>query len=314
MPEEFNNCEAPIEMAFDVADKSGQVKFLGLSQRPDESDDESDEELAGLFDWTCQACGAANQDSVVLKPQQTFFATWTCSHCARVTFVRFRAWTVAEWIVQHTMAVADKVMNAPAKDRQAVACGAGRGKRPGYGRQRVLVWLAVLGLAVVLLLSVLDMRRVSKSSAALQTSVKSVLFGTGKKQSRATPSDRIVGYWISEAKDHVMCFSPIDPVLHEGAYAVVRRGDAQPAAVQFKVVHEDTGGEELVIRKEKAGTDRVAVTQKEKGVEITYRVQREPADVTFNVAKDGKSMTRVELRNGEPVTMVYFNAGDSDNP
>ena len=316
MPEELNNCDVSIEVGFDAASTSGQMKFLGLTPGPDESDDESDSELddalAGLFDWTCQACGAANHDRVVLKPEQAFFARWTCSRCSRVTLVRFRAWTVAEWIVQHTVAVTDKGMNAPAGDQGAVACVAGHGRQPGYGRQRVLVWLAVLGLAVIVLLSLLDMRRVSKSSAALQTSVKSVLFGTGQKQSQATPSDRIVGYWISEAKDHVMCFSPIDPVLREGAYAIVRRGDQQPDTVQFKVVHEDAAGEELVVRKQKTGGERVTV--KQKGAEITYRPQAESSEVTFNVAKDGKSMTRVEIRDGEPVTMVYFNAGDPDDP
>jgi len=318
MPEELSHGDVPIEMVFDVADTCGQMKFLGLSQRPDplddDSDDESDDELAGLFDWACRACGAANQDSVMLRPQETFYATLTCSHCSRVTLVRFVARSVAEWVVQHTIAMSGKVMNALAKDQSAVACTTGHGRQSGYSRQRVLLWLVVLGLAIIVLLTALNTRRVSKSSAALQTSVTSVLFGGGQKKSQATPSDRIVGYWISESKDHVVCFTPIDPTQREGAYAIVWPGGRQPDTVRFKVIQEDAAGEQLVVRKEKSGSEKVAVTQKEKGIEITYRVQTEPADVTFNVAKDGKSMTRVELRNGVPVTTIYLNAGDSDNP
>jgi len=308
MPEELNNCEVPIEVVFDAADTSGWVRFLGLSRKPETLD----REPTGLFDWTCQACGSANQDSVMLKPHQPFSAEWTCDHCSRVTFVSFHARTVAEWIVLHTMAVASSVMYPRLEDRQAAVCGAGCGKHRGYSTGRVLVWLAVATLTIVVALSALDMRRVSKSSAALHTSVKSVLFGTAQKQSKETPSGRIVGYWISESQNHVMCFSPIDPVSREGAYAVVWRGGRQPDTVQFKIVHEDTAGEELVIRKEQGGHDKL--TGDQQGAEVTRRLQSEPMEATFNVAKNGKSMTRVEIYNGEPVTLVYFNASDSDEP
>ena len=312
MLEELNDCEVPIEVVFDVADTSGQIRFLGLSQTPEAPDEDPDDELVGLFQWTCQACGATHQDRVMLKPQQMFSSQWTCNHCSRVTQVRFHARTVAEWIVQHTMAVAGRAMNAPTEDRPVSVCRAGHGKQSGYSRQRILVWVAVTALAVLVGMSALDMRRVSKSSAALQTSVTSVLFGTAQKKAQATPSDRIVGYWISEAQDHVMCFTPIDPPSREGAYAVVRRGGKQPDTVRFKVVHEDTAGEELVIRKGQAGSDKV--TSQQKGTEVMGRQQSDSAEVTFNVAKDGKSMTRVEIRGGQPATTTYFNAGDSDEP
>ena len=305
---EPNNYDIPMELIFDITRRSGQMKFLGLSEKADESDND----LTGLFDWTCQACNTANRDTVAVKPQQVFIAKWTCSRCSRVTLVRFRARAVAEWIAQHTLAVTGKSMDAPPEDPLAVACVAACGKRLQHRRRIVLSWVAVPVLAVILLLALPDMRRVRNSSASPWASANSATCGRGHESALATPSARMVGYWISERRDHVVHFSPVDPVLRTGTYVVVYRGDQQGKAVQFKVLHEETAGEQLVIRKENASDERFVV--KHRGDEIAYRVQSEAAEVTFNVAKDGKSMTRLEILDGEPVMTVYYSAGDTGNP
>lgn len=306
MPHEQSNYDVPIELVFDITKSSGQMKFLGLSQKPNESDNE----LVGLFDWTCQACGTVSRDIVVLKRHQVFFARWTCSSCLRVTLVRFRARAVAEWITQHTAAVTGKPIDARDQDNRGAICVVCCGKHP-HGTQIAFAWIAVPALAVIILLGLLDMRRVRNSSAAPQASEDSTSSGTRQEQSPRTPSARIVGYWVSASKDHVMHFGPVDPVLREGAYIIVHRGGKQPESVRFKVVHEDTAGEQFVIRKEKTGGETLVIQQK--GAEIAYRLQSEAAEVTLNVAQDGKSMTRVEIRDGEPTMTVYSNAGETAN-
>jgi hypothetical protein len=210
------------------------------------------------------------------------------------------------------MGVTGKTMDAPAEDAPVAARIAGSGKQPQHGRQKVYVWVAVPMLAVMILLAVLDMRRVSNSSASPQKSVSSAMSGAGPQQPASTPSARIVGYWVSERRDHVVCFTPIDRVLREGTYAVVSRGDRKAETVRFKVLHEETAGEQLVIQKKGSIGQRLVV--KQKGAEVTYRLQSEALEVTFDVAKDGKSMTRLEIVDGEPVITTYFNAGEADHP
>lgn len=305
---EPNNYDIPMELIFDITKTSGQMKFLGLSERADESDNE----LAGLFDWTCQACNAGNRGTAVVKPQQAFFAKWTCSRCSRVTLVRFRARAAAEWIAQHTLAVTGKPMDTPPEDPLAAVCVAACDKRLQHRRRILLSWVAVPVLAVILLLALPDMRRIRSSSASPQAAADSASYGRRGESASLTPSARVAGYWISERKDHVVHFSPVDPVLRTGTYVVVYRGDQQGKAVQFKVLHEETAGEQLVIRKESASGERFVV--KHQGDKITYRMQSEVTEVTFNVAKDGKSMTRLEILDGEPVMTVYYSAGDTGNP
>lgn len=308
MSDELSNYDIPMELAFDITKTSAQMQFLGLSEKADESDNE----LTGLFDWTCQACKAVNRDTVAVKPQQVFLAKWTCGSCSRVMLVRFRARAVAEWIAQHTLAVTGKQIDAPPEDPLAAACLAACGKRLQRGRQSILVWIAVSVLVVILLWLVLDVRRIQDSSAASRVSANSAVSGRRHESGPSTPSARLAGYWVSERRDHVLHFSDVDPVRRTGIYTVVYRGDNRGQAVPFKVVHEETAGEQLVVRKENASGERLVV--KHRGAEIAYRVQSDIAEVTFNVAKDGESMTRLEIRDGEPVMTTYFNAGETGNP
>jgi hypothetical protein len=307
MAEELNNYDVPIELVFDVTETSGQMKFLGLSEKTNESGNE----LTGLFDWTCPACQTVSRDTVVLKPQQVFFAKWTCSSCSRVTLVQFRARAVAEWIAQHTAVAAGKALDTPTQDKQAPACTAGRDKRSSRRMQMTLVWIAAPVLAVVVLLGILGIRRAANSSAAPRDTEKSAISEAGQEQAAATPSARVVGYWVSERRDHVMCFGPIDPVLRAGTYTVVSRGDKQADTVRFKILHEETEGEQLVIQKQGVSGQRLVV--KHQGDEIAYRLQSEALEITLNVAKDGKSMTRLDIRDGEPVVTTYYNAGEIGN-
>lgn len=308
MSNETCNSDVPMELVFDITKTSGQMRFLGLSERTNESDNE----MAGLFDWTCQTCKAANRDTVVVKPQEVFFARWTCSSCSRVTLVRFRARAVAEWIAQHTLAVTGKPIDAPPENALATACLAACGKRLQHGKQMVLGWVVIPVLVVMLVLAVLDMRRVRSSSACPQVPPSSATSGKRPESAPSTPSARIAGYWIGERRDHVVHFSSVDSIERTGTYTVVYRGDSQGKAVPFKVLHEEPAGEQLVIKKENASGERLVV--KHQGDEIAYRVQSDAAEVTLNVARDGKSMTCLEIRDGEPVMTTYYNAGENGNP
>lgn len=299
MAEPVNYHDVPVELVFDVARGSPQMKLLGLSQMPDGTHGDQ----TAQFEWACQTCGAMNQDTVMLKPQQAFFARWTCPKCARMTLVRFRARSMAEWASPHTGAATDEAAAALAWDNRSAAGGASRVRRPARGRLNAFTWLTVAAVVVIVGLTVLDMRRVSNTSASNSRSP-----GIGQTLS-STPSSRIVGYWINAARDHVVCFGPIDPVTREGSYSTVYRGGRQPETVRFRIIDEEPAGEHLVIRRERAG-DRLVV--KEQGSEITYRVQSDAAEVTLDVAMDGKSMTRLDIRDGEPVMTTYTNAGDSD--
>lgn len=302
------NHDIPTEIVFDITKPSGQMKFLGLSERASESGNE----LAGLFDWTCQGCNAVNQDTVVVKPQEVFFAQWTCRSCSRVTVVRFLARAMAEWIAQHTLAVTGRTIDAPPENALAVSCRAACGKRLPPNSHMVLTWILIPVLVVVLLWMVLDMRRVSSSSAAPQTLPNPATSAKTHTSIPSMPSARIVGYWIGEHRDHVLCFGPIDRVQRTGAYSIVYRGDSQGTAVPFRILHEETEGEQIVVRKETPSGDRLVVEHQ--GDEITYRVQSDGSEVTFNVAKDGKSMTCLEVRDGEPVATTYYSVGDAANP
>lgn len=200
-------------------------------------------------------------------------------------------------------------LGEPAEDQWTSACVLGRSQQPRRSRKMVYAWIAVPALAVVILLGVLGIRRVSNSSASSQNSRNSTMLGAGQEQPSATPSGRIVGYWVNEHRDHVVCFTPIDPDLREGTYAVVRRGNKRAETVRFKVLHEETAGEQLVIQKQGCTGEKLVVEQQ--GAQVTYRLQKEALEVTFNVAKDGKSMTRLEIVDGEPVMTAYVNAGET---
>jgi hypothetical protein len=108
-----------------------------------------------------------------------------------------------------------------------------------------------------------------------------------------------------------MHFDPIDPASREGTYTVVSRGDKHVETVPFKVVHEETAGEQLVVCKD--GQPREKLVIRHNGNGIDYRLEAESMEVTFNVARDAKSMTRLEIRGGEPAIMAYFNAGEADS-
>ncbi|MBN1509288.1 MAG: hypothetical protein JW955_20755 [Sedimentisphaerales bacterium] len=306
MSQDLGNYDVPIELVFDITKTSLQMRFLGLSEKPEESGNE----LTGLFDWTCQACRAANRDTVVLKPQGVFFAKWTCSTCSRVTLVRFRARAVAEWVAQHTAAVTGKPVDVPVQDKRA-PYASNRARSPRDKRQAILGWVVIPVLAVVIVLGWFDMRRVSRSLASPRGEVDAPASRTRHESSASTPSSRIVGYWVSEQRDHVMHFDPIEPTVGEGTYTVVSRGDKNVETVHFKVLHEETAGEQLVIRKDGEPRERLVIQHN--GAEITYRLQAESMEVTLNVAKDAKSMTRLEIRGGQPALTCYFNAAEAAN-
>jgi hypothetical protein len=307
VPHESTHYDGPIELAFDVTKASGQIKFLGLL----DGSKESDNELTGLFDWICQACKSVNRDTVTLKAQQPFLTKWSCAHCSRATLVRFRARATTEWVAQHTLAVTGKAFYATAEEGQASVRLKGRGKPPRQRSQTVFAWIAVPSLAVIILLGVLDMRRIPYSAASSRSGVQRLADLAPNEQLNSTPSSRIVGYWVSEARDHVVYFGPIDRVLRTGAYTTAHRGDHRVSTVCFTVIHEEAAGEELVIREEHhTGSRDSNVGDSERSADDESRA----AEVTLNVPRNGKTMTRVDIRDEQPVMTVYRNAGDAVAP
>jgi hypothetical protein len=308
-PHESTTYDGPIELAFDITKASGQIRFLGLLDKPNQSDNE----LTGLFDWICQACKTVNRDTVTLKPEQPFLTKWSCTHCSRATLVRFRARAGTEWVAQHTLAVTGKSFYSAAEEEQAGVHLRPRGKPPRRGSQTMFAWIAVPSLAVIILLGVLDMRRVSNSVASPRTAQQPHRELTLSQQRNSTPSSRIVGYWISEARDHVVYFGPIDPVTRTGTYTRVSRGNHQAKTVRFTVFHEETRGDQLVIREEpEAGRPDSAVDRSPRP--SVSPGSSEAVEVTLNVPRGGETMTRVDIRDGEPVMTVYHSVQDETTP
>lgn len=280
-PHEPSGHERVIDLAFDIANPSPGIRFLGLV----DNNDIPGHTLTGLFDWTCHACGAVSRDTVVVMPQQEFPAEWSCSGCSRATRVQFRARAGAEWITQHTLAVAG-------------------GAREGIGPQRAhkdrrktLVWLAILVLAAGILMGGLNLRRLSLSSASPQEE---------GSLSKSTPSGRLPGCWVSQTGDHAVYFSLVDPTSREGTYTVVSRNDRQAHTVRFKVVTEEPAGEQLVIRVESGDLSKESLTGADPDADH--------ADVTLCIPVHGQSMTRISICDGEPVMTVYRKVGLLDAP
>lgn len=288
VPQESNHSDGPVELAFDITRTSEQIRFLGLLDRLRESDNE----LTGLFDWTCPACGATNRDAVILQPQQAFLAKWSCNSCSQTTLVRFRARASAEWIAQHTLAVAGTSFDASAADALiAPQVTSGRKRMPR--NQKIFAWVAIPALLAIIVLALANVRRVSPSSASPRAS--------RQEQRASTPSTRVVGYWVSEEKNHVLHFGEIDPVRHTGTYTVVSRHDGQANILHFRVIREEPAGERLVIRIE---------SEIESPEFANRRLQTELPDVTLYVPRDARTMKWVDREPGAARTTLYRNAGD----
>jgi len=288
VPQESNHSDGPVELTFDITRTSEEIRFLGLLDRLRESENE----LTGLFDWTCPACGATNRDAVILQPQQAFLARWSCNSCSQMTLVRFRARANAEWIAQHTLAVAGTSFAASAAEG-LIAPVVASGRRQPHRNQRIFAWIAIPTLLAIMVLGLANVRRVSPSSASPQAN---------GQQRTSTPSARVVGYWVSEEKNHVLHFSEIDPIRHTGAYTVVSRHDGQATIVHFRVIREEAAGEQLVIRAESE------IENPEFG---DRRLQTESPDVTLSIPRNARIMKWVDTEQGVAKTTVYRNAGDS---
>jgi len=293
VPQESNHSSEPVELAFDITRPSEQIRFLGLLDRLRESDNE----LTGLFDWTCPACGATNRDAVILRPQQAFLATWSCDSCSLTTVVRFHARAGAEWVVQHTVAVTGTSFDASAAQGLIPPCLAGRRRPPR--NQKILAWIAIPALLAAIGMELLDVRRVAPSSASTQRVEQEL-----RTSASSTPSTRVVGYWLSEEKNQVVHFTPIDPVKHTGTYTVVSRRDGQASIVNFRVVQEEAAGEQLVIR------GKSGIQNPEFG---NRRLPTEASDVTLYIPRDAKILKWVDVEAGGPKTTIYRSAGDSQD-
>jgi len=289
VPQESNHNGEPVELAFDVTRPSEQIRFLGLLDQLRESDNE----LTGLFDWTCPACGATNRDAAILRPQQAFLAKWSCDGCSQTTVVRFHARASAEWVAQHTVAVTGTSFEASAAEG-LIPPYVATGRRRPPRNQRVFAWIAIPALLAIIVMGLLGVRRVSPSSASTQR--------VEQEHRTSTPSTRVVGYWASEEKNQVVHFTPIDPIRHTGTYTVVSRYDGQASIVNFRVVQEEAAGEQLVIR------GQFGIESAEFG---SRRLLTEATDVTLYIPRNARTLKWVDVEAGGSKTTIYRNAGDS---
>jgi len=284
--------DAPVELVFDIAKPSEQIKFLGLLNRISESGNE----LTGLFTWTCQACGKTSRDAVILRPQQAFHAKWSCHHCSQTTIVRFLARASTEWIVQHMTVVAGQTV--PSDRGRTPTVTARRKQSPRRGGQMVFAWIAVPALVGIIVIGLLDVQRVRHSLA-------SVTPADNTQQQQAAPIAPFVGSWVSEKKDHVVHFGPVDPISGTGTYTVVWRGGGEVETAGFRVVRGEAEGDQFVVV-EPNGQPGEQTTDADP-------TSTRPG-VTFYVPTDGRTVIRVDIRQGKSVTSVYHNAAAAPIP
>jgi hypothetical protein len=276
MPQEPNNQEVVAELVFDVGNMSEDIKFLGLVTGLDAARDE----LTGLFDWTCRGCTFRNRTSTIIGSGHPLLARWLCTSCGRMTLVRFRSRANAEWVAQHTLAVAGATLGDTVEPG-AVSRARYPGAKPRRGDgQKTFALVAIPALVLIMLLGLTDWR---PPASTLTSS-----FTRGGRRSMSTPSARLPGYWVSESGEHSLCFSRIDPASRTGTYVTVLRNHQLRPSVRFMIVREQPEGEELVIRE----------------IDEQGNATGRPETVLY-LAKGGGVMIRANLAEEQRVLTMY---------
>ncbi len=280
MADKDDSRDTPAEYIFDIVKPSGHVEFCGFI----DGFVGSANSLAGLFEWTCSACNASNHDAVVIEPNQSFLAEWSCNHCDEVTLVRFRARPTTDWIAQHALAITGKALCRLAEKEppsESPSRPRGQSLRPS---QRMFAWVTVPLLAVMIILGLMDLRRIRTSSAyphgaPNRHSVLSYLW--------------LRGHWISESSGDVLTFGYLDPAARYGTYTRAAREGRPAHVVRFEIIHEETTDGRLVLR-ESNESPPSATPQGDGKNAILY------------ITRHSNSMIRMTTSRGKPVLTTYY--------
>lgn len=280
------------EVVFDIKNPPEDVTFLGLLDGLGGPGNR----LTALFDWRCQKCGQINRDAVVVEPRQGFLSRWSCSNCANVTVLRFRAHASAEWIAEHTLAVTGSALCHLAESKSVADCSSrGAGRRTGVS-QRLFALIAVPALMAIVLLGLSDLRRLTGLSASPLEA------GPGTRGS--TMLSRLPGSWESEDGRDQLYVGHVDEVSQMGTYIRFSENRRPGDYVRFAVVHEDPEGEQLIIRQWKvlSGTPQTGVSTAAEG------------EATLRIPLHGESLTWINAPGTRPVLKVYRRVADTSAP
>lgn len=275
MADEQNNQDMPAECMFDITKPPEQVEFLGFIDGLVGSGNN----LSGLFEWTCSACGTSNHDAALIEPNQSFLAEWSCNHCDHAMLVRFRARPIADWIAQHALAITGRALCGLAeKGGASDQPDAPRTQSP-RSSQKLFACIVVPLLGILIAVASTDLVRLHASSA--------YSLGAPDSQSMASYS-WLGGYWICENPNDTICFVYMNPAEHCGAYTRPSRDDHPGEIVRFEIVQAETTNNRLVLRELNAspGTD---------GPLAILRITRSE-----------NSLVRITTNRGESTLATYY--------
>jgi len=279
MSHEHGSRDTPAEVLFDIARPSGPLEFMGLL----EGLGGSRGKLVGLFNWTCAACGAGNQDTAVIASFQSFLVEWSCSGCDARIVVRFRARSTSDWVAKHALAITGKALCRLA-DRE------GPPERPAHLRrkrskpsQKVFAWIVLPILVILIGLGLTDFRRIRSSLANRDAGRPS-----GSRQSYSW----LGGYWISENSEDVLFFGYMNPAAQCGAYTRVPRDGGPTQIVRFQIVHDEATDDRLVLRE--LGGSAPSTEQDPGG-----------SGAILYLSRHGTSLIRMTTRQGQPILTNY---------
>ena len=291
MIDSTTDCHDASELTFDIKKPPEDVTFLGLL----DGLGGSGHRLTALFDWKCRECGEVNRDAVVVEPQQGFLARWSCSGCAKVTVLRFRARANADWIAEHTLAVTGSAFCHLAENESVADTWIGSRRHTAVS-QRLFALIAVPALAALVLLGLSDLRRLANLSA-------SPLMGESGMRG-STVLLRLPGSWRSEDGRDELYVSHVDEASQMGTYFRFSENRRPGDCVRFVVLHDDPKQDQLVIRQWRvlSGMSHAGISTVAEG------------EATLRIPLHGESLTWTDSHGGRPVLKVYHRAGDTTTP
>ncbi|MGE5293966.1 MAG: hypothetical protein ACM3VT_03995 [Solirubrobacterales bacterium] len=288
MVEPNDSHDTPAEYVFDIAKPAGRIEFCGLI----EGFTGPENNLVGLFRWTCAGCGDAHHDAAAIQPNQSFLAEWSCAHCGGRFLARFRARPASDWVAQHALAITGRALCRQAErgaPQQVLVPPQGKARRSG---QKMFGWIALPLLGAIIIVGSLDFKRIQASSAKPQES-------SGLPSS--SPYSWLGGHWISASSGDMLTFCYMNAAAGRGAYTQARRDGTRSRVVRFQIVHDDTKGGRLVLRESSESAD--SATPRADG-----------SDAILYVTKNGDSVTRVAPSGGTAVITAYHRQGKPSVP
>jgi len=278
------------EVVFDVTKPAEGLVFLGLL----DSVGTSDNRLTGLFAWRCQGCGASNKDVAIVESQQAFLTRWSCSRCEKTVIVRFRARASADWVAGHTLAITGKDLCHLAEDDPVAYLTPAEEQARGSAGQRAFAWVAIPALLALVFLGLSDIRRPPVSSASAPKEARA--------PHQSTALSRLLGHWVSEEGGDRLYFVHIDAASRMGTYVQFSQNRRPGCRVWFDVIHEDSKGEQLIIRRWSEPADG-------------SKANRSPAaagsEATVYIPRHGASLTWIDIQGGSPTLKVYHRLDSS---